>query len=81
MDDDAVEPASTDPPVPPPASDDHPILGAKSPKVKYGLASAKASAEATASNQQSSMGIGLEEEEESVVSFLVIYLIGFLAFT
>ncbi len=41
---DAVKPATTDPPVlPPPASNDRPVVGAKSPKSKMGLASAKAS--------------------------------------
>ncbi len=71
---DAVKPATTDPPIlPPPASsDDRPIVGAKSPKSKMGLALAKASqaVASTAGNQQSTSGS--EEEEESEVIFFCL---------
>jgi hypothetical protein len=67
--DKAVKPTSTDHTVPPLASNDRPAIGAKSSKVQYLLSSAKALAEAAATYQQSSRGSGLEEEEESKVSF------------
>jgi hypothetical protein len=67
--DKAEKPLSTDPPNPPPASNNCPAIGVKSPKAQYLPSSAKALAEVAAGNQQSGTGSGPEEVEESDLSF------------
>ncbi len=67
----------TDSPVPPPASEIHPAIGAKSLKTKYvPVASAKATgvAKATASNEQSTTEDSTSEELE------VIYFVHLICF-
>jgi hypothetical protein len=76
LDNKAVKATSTIPPIPLPASDEHPVIGVKTPKVEYLPSSAKA-LEAAASNQQSGTGSGSMESE---VMFLLVYLISFLTY-